>query len=362
MSELEYPFADVPAIGELLSVAEGIYWLRMPLPMALDHINLYVLEDDGGWWIVDTGMKWEGIREAWQTLFDGPMQGKPVLGVIVTHMHPDHIGQAGWLCDHWRVPLYTSFGEYYNARAFSSMTPDDVSWTTEQHFLRAGLDEDYLEKMRANFRGFGGVVERLPGAFRRLREGDSLTIGRREWRVMIGSGHSPEHVCLFSERDRIMLSGDQIIPRITSNVSVMPSEPEANPLRDWFESLQRFLQDLPADTLVLPAHNTPFRGVKQRLQYLIDHHHDHLEAVEEACVEPKTARDMLPVLFAREIGMSQISLALGEAIAHLNYLVYTGRVERSLDDAGRYRYRCINADVAARTPRAHQREPLPLEV
>lgn len=362
MSELEYPFGEPPAQGEMLPVADGIHWLRMPLPMALDHINLYALEDEAGWWILDTGMGLPQTREAWETLFDGPMGGRPVAGVIVTHMHPDHLGQAGWLCDKWRVPLYMSFGEYYNGRSFTKMTVDDLNWTTERYFVRAGLGEDFVAQMRERFRGFGAIVEPVPGAFQRLSEGDTLHIGGREWRVMIGRGHSPEHVCLYNERDDILFSGDQIIPRITSNISVMPSEPEANPLEEWFDSLERFRRDLPASTLVLPSHNTPFKGVHQRLEYLIDHHRDHLEALEEACLEPQRALDMLPVLFAREIDATQMNMAVGEAIAHLNYLVFGGRMERTIDGQGAYRYRTLDESVRERIGREHQRDPLPLEV
>lgn len=362
MTDLHYPFATPPEPGSWLPVAEGIYWLRMSLPMALDHINLYVLDDGDGWWIVDTGMGLDATQEAWNTLFAGPMAGKPVKGVLVTHMHPDHVGQAGWLCEKWRAPLYMSFGEYYNARAFSTMDRDSITWTTKQYFHRAGVSSDYMDQMRAKFRGFGSIVEPVPMAYVRLREGDVLTIGGREWQVMVGSGHSPEHVCLFNERDKLLFSGDQIIPRITSNISVMPSEPLANPLKDWFDSLQRFLADLPADTLVFPAHNTPFTGVHHRLQYLIDHHDDHLEAVEEACVTPRTALDMLPVLFSREIGLSQINLALGEAVAHLNYLVYAGRLRCELNAEGVNEYTVVDEAVRERVGRPHGKYPEPMEV
>lgn len=362
MRDIQYPFENTPEVGEWITVAEGVYWLRMPLPMALDHINLYVLEDRDGWWIIDTGMGLDGTQEAWQQLFDGPMKGKPVLGVIVTHMHPDHVGQAGWLCDKWRAPLYMSFGEYYNARTFSASDFSSISWTTHAFYIAAGVSEDYLERVRAKFKGFGNIVTPMPMAFNRLSEGDVLTIGGRDWRVMIGSGHSPEHVCLYNERDKLLFSGDQIIPRITSNISVMPSEPNANPLKRWLSSLQRFGRDLPDDTLVFPAHNTPFYGVQTRLNYLQDHHQDHLEAVEEACIEPKKAIEMLAVLFDREIGVAQMNLALGEAIAHLNYLIEAGRLSCSKDDDGVNWYQTVDKSVAKRGNRSHHKDAAPMEV
>lgn len=363
MSELHYPFENTPVPGEWQPVADGIYWLRMSLPMALDHINLYVLEDAEGWWIIDTGMGLDGTQQAWNTLFDGPMKGKPVIGVIVTHMHPDHVGQAGWLCEKWRAPLYMSFGEYYNARTFSTMPFEKVPWTTREYFIGAGVEQDYMDKMRAKMRGFGSIIEPMPLAYHRLSEGDCLSIGGREWRVMIGSGHSPEHVCLFNERDNLLFSGDQIIPRITSNISVMPSEPKDNPLKRWMASLDRFEADLPAETLVFPAHNTPFTGVHKRLQYLREHHEDHLQAVEEACLTPRTAVQLLPVLFSRELELTQMNLALGEAIAHINYLLAAGRVSRSTDSNGVHWYKTESPEAAVRAGcTSHHKDTAPLEV
>ncbi|MDF1693460.1 MAG: MBL fold metallo-hydrolase [Zhongshania sp.] len=341
-SDISYPFAAPPEKGQWQEVATGVYWLQMALPMALDHINLYVLEDDAGWWIVDTGMKWGDTQERWELLFVGPMAGKPVLGVICTHMHPDHVGLAGWLCEHLQVPLYMSFREYYSARTFSQPSTGELSWTTSQYFSRAGVSQDHLNTMAKKHRGFGAVVEPIPSAYRRLEDGQTLRIGGRDWLVMTGAGHSPEHVSLYCETDRLMLSGDQIIPRITSNVSVMPYEPEDNPLADWFTALRRFRAELAADTLVMPAHNAPFYGVHARLDYLIAHHEGHLAALEKVCVEPKVAIDLFSVLFARKVEMSQLSLALGEAIAHLHYLCAEGRMVRELDADGLYRFRSID--------------------
>lgn len=344
MSELVYPEAQAPAKGEWIAVADGVYWLQMALPMALDHINLYVLEDDEGWWIVDTGMKVGDTQERWQLLFDTVMKGKPVIGVICTHLHPDHIGQAGWLCERWRAPLYMSQLEYFSARAYTGLSEEKVSWTTEAYFQRSGVPRETLEILARKNRGFGAIVEPLPKAFNRLSEGQYLKIGRRQWRVMIGRGHSPEHVCLYSESDKILLSGDQIIPKITSNVSVMPTEQEVNPLADWLHSLRRFSSDLADDTLVLPAHNAPFYGVKNRLKYLIAHHEGHLAAVTKACVTPSKAVDLFGVLFSREIGKSVLVLALGEVIAHLNYLMVENVVRRELHEDGVYRYTTIDVE------------------
>lgn len=362
MTELVYPFDTTPELGTTMTVAEGVRWLRMPLPLALDHINLYMIEDDDGWWIVDTGMKWGDVQSYWQQIFDNELHGKPIKGVFVTHMHPDHIGQAGWICKKFRIPLHITFGEYFMARSLSTMTKADLDWTTQAYFRSVGFDDNYLEKMKEKFHGFGSVVEALPGAFHRIEEGSEFIIAGRKWTVVIGRGHSPEHACFFCEELDVLISGDQIIPRITSNVSVMPSEPEANPLVDWFASLQKFKQ-FPATTLVLPAHNTPFYGLHSRLEFLIAHHQDHLLALEEACVSAKNATELLPVLFKRELDAAQMSMAIGECVAHLNYLHKEGKLQREMDSDGVYYYLSIAPDLAERArPGSHQQDDEPIQV
>ena len=362
MTKLNYPFQEIPEHGTAMEIAPGVRWVRMPLPMALDHINLYMLEDDDGWWIVDTGMKWGPTQEYWQTIFESECKEKPVKGVIVTHMHPDHVGQAGWICEKFRVRLYMTFSEYYSARSFSQIGKDGVSWSTEQHFRSVGFDDDQLSRFKKKFGGYGSVVEPIPSAFFRLEEGTTLNIGGRAWEVAIGSGHSPEHACLYCAELGVLLSGDQIIPRITSNVSVMPSEPEANPLKRWLVSLEKFFR-FPADTLVLPAHNTPFTGLHTRLHDLIAHHEDHLLALEEACVEAKTALKLLPVLFKRKLDGPQLIIAIGECVAHLNYLMYTDKIQRTVGDNGVYYYLSIDPTLKQRArPGTHHQDDAPFEV
>ncbi|MEH6593428.1 MAG: MBL fold metallo-hydrolase [Halioglobus sp.] len=355
---LRYPFDEVPAQGCTIEIQPGLLWLRMPLPMALDHINLYLIEDSDGWWVVDTGMSLGPTQALWETIFTTALAGKPVKAVVCTHMHPDHIGMAGWLCDKWRVPLYMSRGEYFSGLSFSAMDKSDFSWTSAQYLQRSGFNEDQIEKVKQNFGGFGSIITPMPKAFRRLCEGDTLTINGNRWHIAVGSGHSPEHVCLYSEVHNVLLSGDQVIPRITSNVSVTGSEPEANPLKEWLESHEHFLETLPADALVLPAHNTPFYGLHERLRALIEHHKEHLLAIELACVHKNpTAYELLPVLFKRKLDPNHIGLALGECVAHLNYLHQRGQLSREVDTLGHYRYQSIDETLALRQ-REKRHEPL----
>ncbi len=353
---LNYLFDDVPGPGELREIRPGVQWLRMPLPMALDHINLYLLEDHDGWWIIDTGIAVGATRSLWEQIFAGRLGDKPVKAVLSTHYHPDHVGMAGWLCERWQVPFYMTQAEYLSGLAFSRMESEHFSWSSAQHLQRSGYTPEQIALARGRFSGFGDMIEPMPMAYHRLVDGANLSINGHNWRVVVGSGHSPEHACLFCETLNILVSGDQVIPNITSNVSVMGGEPEANPLKDWLISHERFLTELPADALVLPAHNAPFYGLHERLRYLIEHHEDHLQALEEACLDQKpTALDLLPVLFRRPLDDSQIGLALGECVAHLNYLHQRGQLERSVNGAGHFIYRSVDPTLSLRL-RRHRHE------
>ena len=356
-SALEYPYKEPPPFGTTQEVAPGIYWLQMPLPMSLAYINLYLLEDDDGWTVVDTGIRGEETRELWQTIFDTQLKGKPVTRVICTHMHPDHTGQAGFICEHWEAPLQMSYAEYYQARSMGNMFGNS-NWQMTQHFIRAGIEASFMEEMRQSRSNFTPEPEDrpIPPSFIRLTDGDRLRIGEHEWRVMTGSGHSPEHVCLYGEAQRVLISGDQVLPVITSNVSVQPMEPYANPLLGWLESHERFKRELPNDILVLPAHNLPFYGVQERLQELIDHHEDRMLIIEENCVEPQVAIDLLPHLFARQLEGHSRFMALGECIAHIHCLMTRGRIERTLE-GDVFKYRSIDPTLAERARPGHH-EPL----
>ena len=336
---LSYPHGEhFPADGQLMQVAPGLFWTRMPLPFSLDHINLWVLDGGDHWAIVDTGFPSGTIKDHWRALFEGPLAGKPVGRVIVTHYHPDHLGLAGWLAAKWQVPIDISRGEFQLARMLSvdvaEETPDEVV----RFYARQGWPAENVEALRSQAWGrFGKALHRLPIGYRRLKAGDRLTIGNRNWDVLVGAGHSPEHVCLFDSENRVLISGDQVLPRITSNVSVYPGEPDADPLGDWLDSIA-MLKSLPADTLVLPAHNEPFHGLLTRLDQLAADHHRKLEALIDACAEPMTAYDCFSILFRKPIRADELQMATGEAMAHLHWLHRRGQLERiESEEAVRYR-------------------------
>lgn len=331
---LEYPFARVPGTGEAVEVAPGVLWMRVSLPLALDHINVYAIEDGEGWVLVDTGLGLSGTREEWEALLAGPLGGRPATRVICTHMHPDHIGLAGWLCERFSAPLVMTRLEYVTARMLLADTGQPAPESGADFYRAAGWDEPQIARYRREYGQFGRAVDALPPGYIRMREGDRLSIGGHDWRVVVGEGHSPEHACLWRESDDVILGGDQILPKISSNVSVWPTEPAADPLGDWLASLERMKSVLPANALVLPSHGEPFRGVHIRLDALIRGHLTSLKRLERALKTPKRAVDVFGSLFARPVGDGVRGMATGESLAHLNYLLLQGRASLRRDADG----------------------------
>ncbi len=328
---LTYPHGEwTPATGETFEVAPGVHWVRMPLPFSLKYINLWLIDDRDAWTIVDTGIPNDETKAAWRAIFERTLDGRPVHRIIVTHMHPDHVGCAGWLSRKFpAAALWMSRLEYITCRMLVADTGREAPQAGIDFYRRAGWPEAAIETYRARFGGFGRGVSAMPDAYRRLEDGDRFRMAGQTWQVIIGSGHSPEHACLYCEALNVVISGDQLLPRISSNVSVFPTEPEANPLADWLDSCARLKAALPEDVLVLPAHNEPFFGAHRRLAHLIDGHHTALERLHQRLVaEPRRVIDTFPALFGRKIGDDVLGMATGEALAHLNYLIAEGRAVR----------------------------------
>lgn len=331
---LVYEFDETPKPGEAREIAPGIHWLRMPLPFALTHINLWLIDDGSGWTVIDTGVDMADCRATWEAAFDSPMKGRPVERVIVTHLHPDHVGCAGWLADRFDARLWMTRDEYLLARVLVADTGRATPGEGDRFYTAAGFEANQLAFYHKVFGLFGMFVSELPEAYTRIKDGDRLSVGGREWEVIVGKGHSPEHACLYSEALNTIVSGDQLLPTISSNVSVFPTEPGANPLADWLDSLQRLKSRIPEDVLVLPAHGKPFRGAHWRLDELIQEHRDCLGKLESLCAEPQRAVDAFPALFKSKIGNDNLIMATGESIAHLNYLLEAGRLTVERDDDG----------------------------
>ena len=329
---LTYPLGRRgPDAGELIAIAPGVGWARLPVPGSLKHINIWVLEDGDGVALVDTGLDIAPSRAAWEALFEGPLAGRAVTRVIVTHFHPDHVGLAGWLTERFSVPLWMTREEWLYARMLTSDIRDAPPTEALTYWRTAGWSEERIEAEEAKGWGrFASVVSPVPVSFVRMRDGDLLNIGSRTWRVVIGSGHCPEHACMVDEQAGLMIAGDQVLPRITSNVSLSLSEPMADPLGDWLASIDR-LRALPGGLLVLPSHGEPFTGLHARLDALKHGHLDRLDALHRHLAEPRRALDCFSVLFGRAIDDSILGLATGEAMAHLRRLEVEGRALRNLE-------------------------------
>ena len=333
---LDYPFDDVPDAAEPREVAPGIYWLRFAIPYALDHINLWLLEDGDGWTLVDSCVDMDVSRRAWETLFDGFMGGKPIRRLIITHMHPDHVGLAGWIVNRFDAQFMMSRTDYLMCRAMAADTGRKAPDEAIRFYRAAGFDEEAIARYCDRFGGFGEYIHPLPQAYHRLQQDDELEIGGRVWRIEIGSGHAPEHVCLYCPELNVLISGDQVIPRISSNVSLFPTEPFADPLQDWIDSCTRLRGLLPADALVLPAHNEPFYGLHARLDALVDGHEKSLTRLYDVCATPRRAvdKEVFSVLFKRPIRPETYFMATGESLAHLMCLVHRGALDMEYDENG----------------------------
>lgn len=342
--QLQYPLGEtLPEAGRTLEVAPGVRWLRMQLPFALDHINLWLLRDEldgrAGWTIVDCGITNDATRAAWEQVFADELQGLPVLRVVVTHMHPDHMGLAHWLTERWNVRLWVSATDYNAARLASTSTTGFGGEAAAKFMASHGLtDPEAVAKIRARSNYYATMVPQVPAAFRRLLDGMVLTIGGHGWQCIAGYGHAPEHMSLYCAALGVLISGDMLLPRISTNVSVIDLEPEADPLPLYLASIRRYAS-LPADTLVLPSHGRPFRGMHTRIDQLVKHHDERFADVLKACAAaPQSAADLLGVLFTRKLDLHQTTFAMGESIAHLHALWLAGKLVRSMDDEGVYRF------------------------
>lgn len=324
--ELDYPFEPPRADGSHVEIVPGLLWLRMPMPMTLDHINVYLLRDGNGWALVDTGLGIPATFELWEEIFARKLAGQPLTRVICTHCHYDHAGAAAWLQERFKVPLYMTHGEFMMMRSLMGPLPDPLPQAHRDFYASAGVTDEELDAMVGAMRK-DPFMPRQPSSYRRMRPGDLLQIGERVWKVVLGEGHSPEHACLYNEAEGILLAGDQVLPRITSNVMVGPIEPEGNPLKDWIDSLHR-LHGLPEDTLVLPSHQGVFYGLHERLAQIRAHHEQQFAQIRAHLAEVgrATAAELVPVLFPRLRSPVDRLMALGETIAHLNLLKQAGEL------------------------------------
>lgn len=332
---IAFPWEDAPGEGEATEVGEGALWMRIPLPMALDHVNVYAFRDEDGWTLVDTGFDTKRTRALWERLIAGPLGGGPIARIIVTHHHPDHVGLAGWFQKEYGAELIATRTSWLYARMLvldEQMVPEDE---TLAYWRAAGMDAEIYEKRRRERPfNYADIVADMPLGFRRVQEGDTIRFGGRSWDVHIGHGHAPEHATFWSRDCDLVLGGDQLLATISPNLGVYATEPDADPVGDWLESCERLSAYGHDSHLVLPGHKLPYRGLPTRMRQLIENHNSALDRLLAGLETPRTAAECFPLLYKRKIGEGDYGLALVEAVGHLNHLYQTGKVSRSRRDDG----------------------------
>ncbi|MGB1023219.1 MAG: MBL fold metallo-hydrolase [Paracoccaceae bacterium] len=332
---IHYPHETPPAKGTAREIADGILWIRLSMPLGLDHVNVYALREPNGWTVIDTGLDTKLNRREWAAIIKDDLRGDPILRVVVTHHHPDHVGLAGWFMAQGAELLMTRTA-WLTARMLTLDEEPTPSPEAVSFWRGAGMDEALLSKRLDNRPfNFCDTVYPLPLGFTRLEEGAVHRLGGREWVVHLGQGHAPDHATLWCQDVPLVLAGDQLLPSISPNLGVYPTEPMADPVAEWLESCARFETMAREDHLVLPGHKLPYHGLPARLAQLSDNHHGALARLREHLrAEPRTAVDCFAPLFKRQIDEATYGLAMVEAVAHLNHLYHLGEVAREMDARG----------------------------
>jgi len=337
-SNVDYVMGErVPEPATPIEIAPGILWIRLPMPIALDHINLYLLDDGDAWVLIDTGLGDPVSIGTWETLLETKLQGRPIRRIIGTHFHPDHVGLAGWLQNKTGAELWMTQLEWLSARQAYLDVEDASSAQMQRFYHRAGLNETELRAYREMGNDYRSMVTPIPAVYKRVTGATVFEIGGRKWEPIFGSGHSPDHISLYCAEDRILLGGDMLLPRITPIIAVWWQEPEGDPLAGYLDFLGT-LGHIAEDVLVLPAHNRPYRELRTRVKDLADHHVERLDITLDTCAAPATGRDVMKALFTRELDAFQTRFAIGETVAHINNLLHKGALTRDLDEEGRHRY------------------------
>ena len=326
---LKFPFSDAPGKNQLVDIHDDVKWLRSPLPLSLDHINCYLLRDGDGWAIVDTGMNVEVTRNHWLDIVETHLKGAPITKVFVTHQHPDHVGLAGWLCRTFEASLFMTETEYLCSRVYTTNSQSDPFWETDEYFESTNMSKDTRAGLRKS-NSFNDSVSAMPPCFHRIKDLQSIRVGNYDWQAITTRGHAPEHLSLYCAELDLLISGDQVLPRITSNVSITSINPHDSPLTDWYLAHEKVESLVPDTVTVLPAHELPFIGLHERLKAVIEHHDERVEKLFELCETGQDAQALTTQLFERELDHFQNYLAVGECLAHLNMMIEQGRITRSL--------------------------------
>jgi glyoxylase-like metal-dependent hydrolase (beta-lactamase superfamily II) len=333
--DLDFPQPAPPAPGQTIEIAPGILWARMALPFLLDHVNLYFIDDGNGWALIDTGLGNKATLEAWEPLLNSVLAERPLTRIIATHFHPDHVGAAGFLLKHFDVPLYMSATEYLSCL---NLHLDPGALEAEHYrrfYLEHGLDAETTQRVVTGGHGYLRLLSGLSPTYHRVVAGDVLRIGGRVFDALTGGGHSPEQIMLVCRADKLFLSADQVLAKISPNISVQAVDPEGDPLGQYVRSLNALRRDVDHDVLVLPGHNLPFYGLQTRIDGLIEHHESRCDRILRACAtEPRSAAELVPFVFTRKLDPHQMGFAFGEVLAHANYMLRLGRLKPAATSDG----------------------------
>lgn len=327
----------IPEAGKPREVAPGLHWLRGPLPFELDHINLWLLEGESGWSIVDSGFNFEVMTQAWDEVFAQTFAGKKVESIFITHFHPDHYGLGGWLAEKTGVQLQMTVPEFGMAQSLTDPAQQGLMEALYRpYYMEAGIDGELLESMLARRSSYQKIVYKPPQVITPAQPGDLVALGGKEWKVIGGYGHSPEHACLYNAKDNILIAGDMVLPDISPNISFFPDRfLSRDPVAAYLKTLENIRGEVPDDALVLPSHGVPFRGLHKRLDELKDHHERRLAKLRDVLSPaPKTAYQAMQGLFAhRSLSRpADLFFALGETLAHLVHDLNLGKIRKEVED------------------------------
>ncbi len=333
-SNLIFPQPVPPHAGEMVEIAPGIRWLRLALPFALDHVNIYLIDDGDGWAVLDTGVADLRTRTVWQETIASKLGGRKLTRLILTHFHPDHLGLAGWMTGELGLEMWMTPGEYAAGRNAGRIHSEEGRNAHRAFFTSHGMAPATIEAAMGRGTAYLKMTTGLPEQFRPLVAGETLRIGGRNFEILTGGGHAPEQAMLFCRADSLFLAADQILARISPNIGVWPTEPVSDPLAAYLTSLPALRRQIPDHVLALPAHNLPFYGLHHRIDALLAHHEARCEDIVAACTTPQTTSDVLPILFPRLLDAHQLGFAFGEVLAHINYLVGIKTLTRHTDANG----------------------------